>query len=91
MICQKYICRSLNCASWSPEYSKWECELCKKSEESLAHTSSWVADQISFHQEILMHPKRARSEIYIPISDYNGSSMRKYNIKYKKQRKIINK
>ncbi|TMW43964.1 hypothetical protein DOY81_010956 [Sarcophaga bullata] len=22
-----------------------------------------------------MHPPRARSEIYIPISDYNGSSM----------------
>ncbi|TMW41963.1 hypothetical protein DOY81_012957, partial [Sarcophaga bullata] len=64
-ICQKYICRSLNCASWSSESSKWECELCKKSEESWLTTSSWVAEQISFHQETTMHPPRARSEIYI--------------------------
>ncbi|XP_037827901.1 titin isoform X3 [Lucilia sericata] len=74
-ICQKYICRSIKCADWLPKTAEWECELCQTSKESLAQTSSWVADQISFHQEKLIHPPRARSEIYIPISECNDSSI----------------
>ncbi|XP_075167343.1 myosin-7a binding protein isoform X2 [Haematobia irritans] len=74
-ICQKYICRSIKCADWLPKTAQWECELCQTSKESMAQTSSWVADQISFNQQKLVYPMRARSEIYIPISECNDSSI----------------
>lgn len=75
--CQKHICRGIKCADWLPKTAEWECELCQTSKESMAQTSSWVAEQISFNQQKLVYPMRARSEIYIPINDCNDSSVRK--------------
>ncbi|XP_059225451.1 uncharacterized protein LOC106081450 isoform X4 [Stomoxys calcitrans] len=74
-ICQKYICRSLKCADWLSQTAQWECELCQTSKDSMAQTSSWVAEQMSFNQQKLVYPMRARSEIYIPISECNDSSI----------------
>ncbi|XP_061390045.1 serine-rich adhesin for platelets [Musca vetustissima] len=74
-ICQKHICRSIKCADWLPKTAQWECELCQSSKHSMAQTSSWVADQQSFNQQKLVYPMRARSEIFIPISECNDGSM----------------
>jgi len=72
------VCRGPKCADWRPKDAKWECQLCQSSKESLAHTSSWVAEQMSFNQHKFVYPMRARSEVYIPIvGDGNDSSMRK--------------
>ncbi|XP_034129630.1 serine-rich adhesin for platelets isoform X2 [Drosophila guanche] len=74
--CGKLVCRGPKCADWRPKDAKWECQLCHSSKESLAHTSSWVAEQMSFNQHKLVYPMRARSEVYIPISgDGNDSTM----------------
>ncbi|EDV59659.1 general transcriptional corepressor trfA isoform X2 [Drosophila erecta] len=74
--CGKSVCRGLKCADWRPKDAKWECQLCQSSKESLAHTSSWVAEQMSFNQHKFVYPMRARSEVYIPIvGDGNDSSM----------------
>ncbi|KAH8316212.1 hypothetical protein KR067_002207 [Drosophila pandora] len=74
--CGKSVCRGLKCADWRPKDAKWECQLCQNSKESLAHTSSWVAEQMSFNQHKFVYPMRARSEVYIPIAgDGNDSSM----------------
>jgi len=76
--CGKSVCRGPKCADWRPKDAKWECQLCQSSKESLAHTSSWVAEQMSFNQHKFVYPMRARSEVYIPIvGDGNDSSMRK--------------
>ncbi|KAH8314467.1 hypothetical protein KR059_009176 [Drosophila kikkawai] len=79
--CGKSVCRGLKCADWRPKDASWECQLCQSSKESLAHTSSWVAEQMSFNQHKFVYPMRARSEVYIPIvgNDGNDSSMRKDN------------
>ncbi|XP_070134916.1 uncharacterized protein M7BP isoform X3 [Drosophila bipectinata] len=74
--CGKSVCRGLKCADWRPKDAKWECQLCQNSKESLDHTSSWVAEQMSFNQHKFVYPMRARSEVYIPIAgDGNDSSM----------------
>ncbi|XP_050743210.1 uncharacterized protein LOC108030034 isoform X12 [Drosophila biarmipes] len=74
--CGKSVCRGPKCADWRPKDAKWECQLCQSSKESLAHTSSWVAEQMSFNQHKFVYPMRARSEVYIPIvGDGNDSSM----------------
>ncbi|XP_030370170.1 uncharacterized protein LOC115620838 isoform X5 [Scaptodrosophila lebanonensis] len=73
--CGKFVCRGLKCADWLPKNAKWECELCHSSKESMAQTSSWVAEQMSFNEHKFVYPMRARSEIYIPISDCNDSTM----------------
>ncbi|XP_041565734.1 serine-rich adhesin for platelets isoform X2 [Drosophila elegans] len=74
--CGKAVCRGPKCADWRPKDAKWECQLCQSSKESLAHTSSWVAEQMSFNQHKFVYPMRARSEVYIPIvGDGNDSSM----------------
>nr|AEE41040.1 RE23676p [Drosophila melanogaster] len=74
--CEKSVCRGPKCADWRPKDAKWECQLCQSSKESLAHTSSWVAEQMSFNQHKFVYPMRARSEVYIPIvGDGNDSSM----------------
>ncbi|KAH8285209.1 hypothetical protein KR054_006185, partial [Drosophila jambulina] len=75
--CGKSVCRGLKCADWRPKDASWECQLCQSSKESLAHTSSWVAEQMSFNQHKFVYPMRARSEVYIPIvgNDGNDSSM----------------
>ncbi|KAH8372622.1 hypothetical protein KR009_001280 [Drosophila setifemur] len=74
--CGKTVCRGLKCADWRPKDAKWECQLCQSSKESLAQTSSWVAEQMSFNQHKFVYPMRARSEVYIPIAgDGNDSSM----------------
>ncbi|XP_068146935.1 general transcriptional corepressor trfA isoform X9 [Drosophila tropicalis] len=65
--CEKSVCRGLKCADWHPKDGQWECQLCHNSKESLAHTSSWVAEQMSFNQHKFVYPMRARSEVYIPI------------------------
>ncbi|XP_034654710.1 uncharacterized protein LOC117892526 isoform X3 [Drosophila subobscura] len=66
--CGKLVCRGPKCADWRPKDAKWECQLCHSSKESLAHTSSWVAEQMSFNQHKFVYPMRARSEVYIPIT-----------------------
>ncbi|KAH8375483.1 hypothetical protein KR200_008880 [Drosophila serrata] len=75
--CGKSVCRGLKCADWRPKDASWECQLCQSTKESLAHTSSWVAEQMSFNQHKFVYPMRARSEVYIPIvgNDGNDSSM----------------
>ncbi|XP_033234172.1 serine-rich adhesin for platelets isoform X16 [Drosophila pseudoobscura] len=78
--CGKYVCRGPKCADWRPKDADWECQLCHSSKESLAHTSSWVAEQMSFNQHKFVYPMRARSEVYIPITgdgdgDANDSTM----------------
>ncbi|XP_041449022.1 serine-rich adhesin for platelets isoform X8 [Drosophila obscura] len=77
--CGKLVCRGPKCADWRPKDAKWECQLCHSSKESLAHTSSWVAEQMSFNQHKFVYPMRARSEVYIPIIhtsiDGNDSTM----------------
>ncbi|XP_033152624.1 uncharacterized protein LOC117136078 isoform X2 [Drosophila mauritiana] len=74
--CGKSVCRGPKCSDWRPKDAKWECQLCQSSKESLAHTSSWVAEQMSFNQHKFVYPMRARSEVYIPIvGDGNDSSM----------------
>lgn len=74
--CGKSVCRGPKCADWRPKDAKWECQLCQSSKESLAHTSSWVAEQMSFNQHKFVYPMRARSEVYIPIvCEGNDSSM----------------
>ncbi|XP_017837428.1 uncharacterized protein LOC108596318 isoform X10 [Drosophila busckii] len=65
--CGKFVCRNIKCAAWRPQPALWECELCQSSKQSLAHTSSWVAEQMSFNQHKFVYPLRARSEVYIPI------------------------
>ncbi|KAH8257976.1 hypothetical protein KR038_003618 [Drosophila bunnanda] len=77
--CRKSVCRGLKCADWRPKDASWECQLCQSTKESLAQTSSWVAEQMSFNQHKFVYPMRARSEVYIPIvgNDGNDSSMRK--------------
>ncbi|XP_026841712.1 uncharacterized protein LOC6602087 isoform X15 [Drosophila persimilis] len=78
--CGKCVCRGPKCADWRPKDADWECQLCHSSKESLAHTSSWVAEQMSFNQHKFVYPMRARSEVYIPITgdgdgDANDSTM----------------
>ncbi|XP_060655193.1 general transcriptional corepressor trfA isoform X9 [Drosophila nasuta] len=67
--CGKFVCRGIKCADWRPKDAQWECELCHSSKQSLAHTSSWVAEQMCFNQQKFVYPLRARSEVYIPITD----------------------
>ncbi|KAH8371176.1 hypothetical protein KR093_006386 [Drosophila rubida] len=67
--CGKFVCRGIKCADWRPKDAQWECELCHSSKQSLAHTSSWVAEQMCFNQQKIVYPLRARSEVYIPITD----------------------
>ncbi|KRJ98285.1 titin homolog isoform X2 [Drosophila yakuba] len=74
--CGKSVCRGPKCSDWRPKDAKWECQLCQSSKESLAHTSSWVAEQMSFNRHKFVYPMRARSEVYIPIvRDGNDSSI----------------
>ncbi|XP_036332157.1 uncharacterized protein LOC118743527 isoform X2 [Rhagoletis pomonella] len=73
--CNRRICRGANCSIWLAKSGQWECQLCNSSKESLAHTQSWVAEQMSFNHQKLVSPLRARSEIYIPIGDFNESSI----------------
>ncbi|XP_039486554.1 mucin-17 isoform X3 [Drosophila santomea] len=74
--CGKSVCRGPKCSDWRPKDAKWECQLCQSSKESLAHTSSWVAEQMSFNRHKFVYPMRARSEVYIPIvPDGNDSSI----------------
>ncbi|XP_043642170.1 uncharacterized protein LOC122612501 isoform X5 [Drosophila teissieri] len=74
--CGKSVCRGPKCSDWRPKDAKWECQLCQSSKESLAHTSSWVAEQMSFNHHKFVYPTRARSEVYIPIvRDGNDSSI----------------
>ncbi|KAI9577614.1 hypothetical protein GQX74_013308 [Glossina fuscipes] len=68
-------CRSFKCANWLPKVALWECDLCQKSKESMAQTSSWVAEQFSFNEDKLVYPLRARSEIFIPINECNDNTI----------------
>uniref|UniRef100_A0A1A9WMV2 Uncharacterized protein n=1 Tax=Glossina brevipalpis TaxID=37001 RepID=A0A1A9WMV2_9MUSC len=74
-LCLKYTCRSFKCANWLPKAALWECELCQTSKESMAQTSSWVAEQFSFNEDKLVYPLRARSEIFIPINECNDNTI----------------
>ncbi|XP_023158292.1 uncharacterized protein LOC101453479 isoform X3 [Ceratitis capitata] len=76
-ICNKRVCRATKCSNWLPRSDRWECQLCQISKDTLTHTQSWIAEQMSFNRQIFRNtnPMRARSEIFIPIGDYNESSM----------------
>ncbi|XP_037895879.1 uncharacterized protein LOC119641360 isoform X3 [Glossina fuscipes] len=74
-LCLKSTCRSFKCANWLPKVALWECDLCQKSKESMAQTSSWVAEQFSFNEDKLVYPLRARSEIFIPINECNDNTI----------------
>uniref|UniRef100_A0A1A9ZYG8 Uncharacterized protein n=1 Tax=Glossina pallidipes TaxID=7398 RepID=A0A1A9ZYG8_GLOPL len=74
-LCLKYACRGFKCANWLPKVALWECDLCQKSKESMAQTSSWVAEQFSFNEDKLVYPLRARSEIFIPINECNDNTI----------------
>ncbi|XP_067633349.1 mucin-17 [Eurosta solidaginis] len=74
-VCNKQICRGAKCSTWLPKAACWECQLCHTSKDSLSHTQSWVAEQMSFNRQKYVYPMRARSEIYIPIRDCNESPM----------------
>ncbi|XP_054741086.1 uncharacterized protein LOC129246358 [Anastrepha obliqua] len=70
-LCNKRICRGAKCSNWLPKSGRWECHLCHSSNDSLTHTQSWVAEQMCFNRQKYVYPMRARSEIYIPIGDFN--------------------
>ncbi|XP_054090197.1 uncharacterized protein LOC128919751 isoform X2 [Zeugodacus cucurbitae] len=73
--CNKRICNDVKCSNLLARSGRWICQLCHAPKNSLTHTQSWIAEQMFFNrQKYVYHPMRARSEIYIPIRDYNEGS-----------------
>nr|XP_036223328.1 uncharacterized protein LOC106614091 isoform X5 [Bactrocera oleae] len=73
-VCNKRICHATKCSNLVPKSGQRECQICHSSKDSLTHTQSWIAEQMFFNHQKYVYPMRARSEIYIPIKDYNEGS-----------------
>uniref|UniRef100_A0A034VW97 Uncharacterized protein n=1 Tax=Bactrocera dorsalis TaxID=27457 RepID=A0A034VW97_BACDO len=73
-VCKKRICHATKCSNFVPKSGRRECQICHFSKDSLTHTQSWITEQMFFSRQNHSYPVRARSEIYIPIQDYNEGS-----------------
>ncbi|XP_050327317.1 titin [Bactrocera neohumeralis] len=74
-VCNKRICHATKCSNFVPKSGRRECQICHLSKNSLTHTQSWITEQMFFSRQNHSYPVRARSEIYIPIKDYNEGSI----------------
>ncbi|XP_039969397.1 titin [Bactrocera tryoni] len=74
-VCNKRICHATKCSNFVPKSGRRECQICHLSKDSLTHTQSWITEQMFFSRQNHSYPVRARSEIYIPIKDYNEGSI----------------